>query len=264
LEGITVKTKNILVLASSLLLFTARVSAERGDPEAPGYNLEPGFPTDLVDAYAIEPRSLVAQGVVRYERTDNDRDHFAFRPKVAYGIAPFAHLEVSVPIFTGNADRTGSGDIRLGGHYQFLDEKGLVPALAILGSADIPTGKDSAGLDTTVTLAATRALPIFGGDANDRIHFNISWLHNAGHRSFEREHYYRAAFGYSRELVHNWTGVIDFVREEYRIKEMEANILEGGALYHLDDHIAMSFSAGVGISAESPDFRLGAGFQWTF
>ena len=258
------KTTTILLCASALLLFAVTVSAERGDPEAPGYNLEPGFPTDLVDAYAIEPKSFIAQGAVRYERTDNDRDLFTFRPKVLYGIAPFAHLEASVPVYTGNADRTGSGDIRLGGHYQFLDEKGLVPALAILGSADIPTGKDSAGLDTTVTLAATRALPIFGGDANDRIHFNISWLHNAGHRSFEREHYYRAAFGYSRELVHNWIGVIDFVREEYRIKEMEANILEGGALYHLDDHIALSFNAGVGIAAESPDFRLGAGFQWTF
>lgn len=248
----------------AITFLTGNTFAQRGEPEEVGYNLEPGFPTDLVDAYAVEWKSLIAQGMLRYERTDDDRDHFTFRPKVFYGIAPFAHIEASVTFFSGNADRTGSGDLRLGGHYQFLDEQGIIPALAIIPSIDLPTGKNSRGTDSTLTLAATRALPLFGAEGNDRLHFNISWLHNAGHDDNEREHYYRAAFGYSREFLHNVTGVIDFVREEQRIKRAESNILEAGALYQLNDQITMSFSAGFGIAAESPDFRLGTGFQWTF
>src|SRR5213593_4588100 len=258
--------KTITLCCTCALLFvagTTRICAQRGDPVAPGYNLEPGFPTDLVDAYAIEHKSFNAQGFARYERTDDDRDHFVFRPKVAYGIVPFAHIEASVTFFTGNADRTGSGDLRLGGHYQFLDEQGFVPALAIIPALDIPSGKNSRGLDTTLTLAATRAFPL-PSDANDRLHFNISWLRNAGRESGERGNYYRAAFGYSRELLHNLAVVIDFVREEQRIKKHESNIVEGGALYQLNDQITMSFSAGFGIAAESPDFRLGTGFQWNF
>jgi hypothetical protein len=234
----------------------------RADPPATGHNLEPGFPTELVDAFAVEPRVLAAQGFARWEETDADEDHVVFRPKVAYGIVPFAHVEASVAFFAGDADRTGSGDLRLGGHYQFLDEEGMVPALAIIPALEIPTGKNSRGLDTALTLAATRSLNL--GDGNDRIHFNISWLRNAGSRSTEREHHYRLAFGYSREFIENLTLVANFVREELKPKGVEANIFEGGALYQLDDRMAVSLSAGFGIGAESPDFRVGSGFQWTF
>jgi hypothetical protein len=258
--------KNTIVLllcACALPGSVTSVVAQRGDPPAIGYNLEPGFPTDLVDAFALDPKVFAAQGFVRYEQTDDDRDRFFFRPKVAYGIAPFAHIEASVGFFSGDADRTGSGDIRLGAHYQFLDEAGLVPAMAIIPGVEIPTGKDSRGLDTALTLAVTRSLN-FGGDGNDRIHFNASWLRNAGRRDFEREHYYRVAFGYSRQFIDKLTLVADFVREEQRVKKQEANIVEGGAAYQIDDHMTASFNLGFGIAAESPDFRIGSGFQWTF
>jgi hypothetical protein len=236
--------------------------AQRSDPVALGYNLEPGFPTDLVDAFALDPKVFVAQGFVRYEQTDNGQDRFLFRPKVAYGIVPFAHIEASVGFLAGDADRTGSGDLRLGGHYQFLDEAGVIPALAIIPAVDIPTGKNSRGLDTSLTLAVTHSLNL--GDGHDRIHFNASWLRNAGSDDNEREHYYRIAFGYSRQFMENLTLVADFVREEQRIKGQEANIIEAGALYQIDDHMTVSGSLGFGIEAESPDFRIGTGFQWTF
>lgn len=248
--------------AIALLGGVAQTFAQREDPPVAGYNLEPGFPTDLVDAFALEPRVFAAQGFVRYEHTDNGDDRVGFRPKVAYGIAPFAHIEASVTFFSGDADRTGSGDLRLGAHYQFLDEDGVIPALAIIPAVDIPIGKNSRGLDSSLTLAVTRSLNL--GDGNDRIHFNASWLRNAGARPGEREHYYRIVFGYSRQFMENLTLVADFVREEQRVKQQESNIIEAGALYQLDDHMTVSFNAGFGIGAESPDFRLGGGFQWTF
>jgi hypothetical protein len=248
----------VAILGGALQTF-----AQRSEPPVAGYNLEPGFPTDLVDAFALDPRVFAAQGFIRYENTDNDEDRVAFRPKVAYGIVPYAHIEASVTFFSGDADRTGSGDLRLGAHYQFLDEEGLIPALAIIPAVEIPTGKDSRGLDSSLTLAATRSLNL-GGDGNDRIHFNASWLRNAGSSAGEREHYYRIAFGYSRQFIDNLTLVVDFVREEQRAKHQESNIVEAGALYELDDRMTISFSAGFGIAAESPDFRIGSGFQWTF
>jgi hypothetical protein len=260
----TMKTTTVLPCACAVALLGSATTtlAQRGDPPAIGYNLEPGFPTDLVDAFALDPKVFAAQGFVRYEQTDNDQDRFLFRPKVAYGIAPYAHIEASVAVFSGDADRTGSGDIRLGAHYQFLDEAGVVPAMAIIPGVEIPTGKDSRGLDTSLTLAVTRSLNL--GDGNDRIHFNASWLRNAGSNDFEREHYYRVAFGYSRQFMENLTLVADFVREEQRVKKQEANIIEAGAAYQFDDHMTGSLSLGFGIAAESPDFRIGSGFQWTF
>jgi outer membrane putative beta-barrel porin/alpha-amylase len=258
------KTTRLICLCAILVLTSAMLSVagDRADPPAPGHNLEPGFPTELVDAFALEPRVLAAQGFARWEETDADQDHVVFRPKVAYGIVPYAHIEASVAFFAGDADRTGSGDLRLGGHYQFLDEEGMVPALAIIPALEIPTGKNSRGLDTALTLAATHSLNL--GDGNDRLHFNISWLHNAGRNDAEREHHYRLALGYSREFIEKLTLVVNFVREELKVKRVEANIFEGGALYQLDDRMAVSFSAGFGVGAESPDFRIGSGFQWTF
>lgn len=257
------KTHLALRYACAIVLLGAfQIFAQRGDPPVIGYNLEPGFPTDLVDAFALEPRAFTAQGFARWEETDNDEDRFLFRPKVAYGITPFAHIEASVEFLTGDADRTGSGNLRLGGHYQFLDEEGMIPALAIIPAVEIPTGKDSRGLDTALTLAATRSLNI--SDGNDRLHFNVSWLRNAGSDNNEREHYYRIAFGYSRQFVENLTLVGNFVREEQRAKRQEANIIEAGALFQLDDRMTVSLSAGFGVAAESPDFRFGSGFQWSF
>lgn len=257
------KTNSLLPCASALLA-TAAVSlgGDRSEPPPPGHNLEPGFPTELVDAFALEPGSFVAQGFLRWEETDADEDRVLLRPKVMYGIAPFAHIEASVPFLAGDADRTGSGDLRLGAHYQFLDEEGMIPALAIIPGVEIPTGKNSRGLDTSLTFAATRSLNI--SDGNDRIHFNISWLRNAGSDDNEREHHYRLAFGYSREFMEGLTLVANFVREELKVEGQDANILEAGALYQLDERMALSFSAGLGLGAESPDFRLGTGFQWSF
>jgi hypothetical protein len=250
------------VCVGALMGSAIQTWAQRGEPAVVGYNLEPGFPTDLVDAFALDPKVFAAQGFVRYERTENDQDRFLFRPKVAYGVVPFAHIEASVGVFGGDADRTGSGDIRLGAHYQFLDEAGVIPAMAILPAADFPTGKDSAGVDTALTLAVTHSLNL--GDGHDRIHFNVSWLRNAGRHEWEREHYYRLAFGYSRQFIESLTLVADFVREEQRVKGQESNIIEAGAAYQLDDRMTISGSVGFGIAAESPDFRIGSGFQWTF
>lgn len=247
----------VVLLTGSLL----SAPAQRGDPPASGYNLEPGFPTDLIDAYAREPKRLSAETFLRWEQTDDDEDRFLFRPKIAYGIAPFAHIEASTTVFAGDADRTGSGDLRIGGHYQFLDENGWVPALGIFAAGDLPTGKDTRGLDTTVTLAASRELPM---SANDRLHANLSYLRNAGREDGEREHYYRVAFGYSREFGDNLSFVADFIREEQRARRSEANIVEAGTLYQFDDRMALSISAGFGIGDESPDFRFGTGFRWNF
>lgn len=242
---------------------TVCLAADRPDPPELGHNLEPGFPTELVDAFALEPQRWAAQGFLSWEETDRDEDRVVFRPKVAYGIAPYAHVEASVAFFAGDADRTDSGNLRLGGHYQFLDEEGMVPALAIFLGVELPTGKNSQGLDTALTLAATRSLNL-GGDGNDRVHFNISWLRNAGGGRTEREHYYRLVFGYSREFIEKLTLVASYVREELKVKGIEGNILEGGALYQLDDRMTVSANFGLGLGAESPDFRLGTGFQWTF
>ena len=85
--------------------------------------------------------------------------------------------------------------------WNFLkdSEKTWWPAMAIEGQLDIPSGKDSEGLDTRLQFIATKTLS--GQPAQDQLHVNFTWVHNAENAPVERDDRYIAVLGYSRRLV---------------------------------------------------------------
>lgn len=225
------------------------------------FNLEEGLPTELEDAYPVGYRGREIQSAVRYDRTRADENQLLLEPRLEFGVAPNTQVTLRVPFYVGNGDRTGSGNIGLGALYNFNTEGLVLPALAIAGEGEIPTGKDSRGFDTALKLILTKSVSQSG---LDRVHLNVAWHHNAGNDELEREHRYEAVVGYSRRINADWALVANFVREQEHHRGENSNVVELGTRWQVTPLSVLSFGAGAGIGEESPVARVTIGLQKSF
>jgi hypothetical protein len=225
-------------------------------------NLEEGLPTQVTDAYATAYLNREIQGLFRYEHTDDNQDRFVLAPRLEYGFARNWQLEVEAPFLLGDADRTGSGNVRLGALYNFNVETLTMPAFALSARVDIPSGKNSNGADTTLKFIASKML--IRSDWWNVLHFNIAWNHNSGRLEEERENYYQAVLGYSFRTGTDTIMIVDLVRREERKKHEESNLVELGIRRQITPLMLLTAGLGAGFGDESPDFQATAGFQYSF
>lgn len=224
-------------------------------------NLEEGLPTRLEDAYPTAFRNRELQLRLGWERNDEGQDRGTLEPRLEFGIAPNAQLKVGAPFYLGDADRRGSGDIQIEGLYNFNQESLSLPAFALAGGIDIPSGEDSEGVDTTLKFIMTKTVD----DANlGRLHVNLEWGHNFSAQDDERDDTFAVVAGYSFRLNTDTMIVADFVREWEMERGKESNIAELGARYQLSPRWVLSGGVGIGIGDDSPDVRAIFGVQVSF
>lgn len=236
-----------------------------GEPEA-CYDLKTGYPLQVQDAYGIPAGEVRLQSAFIFDRrvgTSTSRgDLFSMSPEIQWGVTPSLYLRGMVPVYTGSGPTSTSGDILLGGFYQFLSETNSRPAMGLSFDAEIPTGTHSKGLDTLLYYYVSKH--IGSGMGNGQIHGNIGWTHNSGAYDNERENFYVLRVGYSRMVFARTLVGLDFVRQKIRQQNITENIIEVGALHKISQCLNLSFTLGVGVADESPDYRIGGGaqFKW--
>jgi hypothetical protein len=147
-------------------------------------NLEEGLPTEVEDAYPIAYKGRELQVQARYERTAAGKNRLVLDPRLEYGFARNWQARINVPFRLGSADKTGSGDIGLEAFYNFNTESLSTPVFAVSARADLPTGKDSRGVDTQFKFIATKTLG--AGSRLQRLHLNLIYRHNAQAQATER------------------------------------------------------------------------------
>lgn len=224
-------------------------------------NLEEGLPTQLEDAYPIAYRGREIQTHLSYEHGDDGKDRVTLQPQFELGFAPNAQAKIAVPFYIGDADKKDSGNIGLEAFYNLNTEGIYIPAFALSARADLPTGREAAGIDTILKTIATKSVSRTG---LDRIHLNAAWKRNAGRGPMEREHMYQLIGGYSRRVGADTVIVANYVREEEEEKGKTFDIVEIGVRRQLTPLTVLSAGAGAGISKDSPDVRLTLGFQKSF
>ncbi len=254
------------IVLTGVLLAAAPVRAtffDRYEPPDVGYDLKTGYPLQVQDAFAVPTGEIRPQSTFQFDRRvgrDNAHgDVFSMKPEVQWGVAPFAHVRVEVPIYTGSGPTSTSGDVIVGGFYNFLDETNGRPAMGISLDLEIPTGTHSDGIDPMIFYYVTKSIGT--GNGRDRIHGNIGWIHNSGRLPGEREDLYVLRAGYSRILFPDTTAGVDFVREKLRTRGITENIIEVGAQHTMSRLLNLSVTLGVGVADQSPDYRIGAGVQ---
>lgn len=248
-----------LIVALMLLAATA-VSAFASDHT----NLEENLPTELEDAYPIKFLSREIQGVIRYAEEDGGASRWLYQPVVEIGILPNTQLNVSGTVYSGNADRKGSGDVSAGLLYNFNTESALIPATALAVKADFPTGKGSNGVDVTTKLIMSK-MPFARTTLLHRVHLNLIWKHNSGRdREKERSGMLKGIVGFSMRAGKDMSVIIDYVREQKVDKDQDSNLLEAGVRRQLTPFTLVTAGAGAGIGDDSEDYRVTLGFQHSF
>src|SRR5712692_11995720 len=172
------------------------------------WNLEEELPTEVEDAYASDYLKPELQSLFRYERINAHQERFVLSPRFLYGFAKGWQAKVSVPFLLGSADKTGSGTLGFEVFDNFKDESQYSPALALAIGADLPTGRQNNGIDTSLRFIVTKAL----GESylDHRLHLNMIWDHNTGAMTSQRSDRYTAILGYSHPIPADLVLVMDF------------------------------------------------------
>lgn len=225
-------------------------------------NLESGLPVEIEDAEPAETGRMQLQAPLLQDRERNGSDRLTLEPRFQWGFAPRWQASLSVPVVVGSGDRTNSGDVRAELMHQFNQEGRLLPALAVFMRLDLPSGRDSRGVDPSVRLAATKTL---GERAQThQVHANVMWLRNAAAQPQERPERGRLLLGYSTPVAARSVFVADWIREQSRERAQRASIAEVGLIHELARETTLAFGVGTGRGAGAPRWRIVAGVQQAF
>jgi hypothetical protein len=168
-----------------------------------------------------------------------------------------------VPFVVGSSDRTNSGNIRGDILFKALDEGSLLPAIAIGGGIDLPTGKNAEGTDWTFRLLATKTLGERPGE--HRIHGNIVYRINDDPLPGERDDTQRFILGYSTPLSASTLFVTDVVRGHGRLGATAmSTVYELGVRHQWLPGTVLSLGLGIGGGDDAPDWAITAGWQQHF
>ncbi|HEX8234430.1 MAG TPA: hypothetical protein VF600_00590 [Abditibacteriaceae bacterium] len=221
-------------------------------------DLQQGAPLQVEDTETADAGSTQVQVSTRYDRTRHGENEFEIETELQRGLSDNTQASIAVPYKFGSGDKTGSGDLRLRLMRRMSEQSGSLPAFALVARADLPTGRNTRGIDTALKLVATRSLE---GTPPQRLHFNAQWMHNAKRRIDERSNQYQVVFGYDRSLGTNSLLLLDFVREQQPEKGETENLVELGIRRTLSSQAVLGLGVGAGIGEDSPHFRVVASFE---
>lgn len=227
-------------------------------------NLEENLPTELEDAYPIKFRSREIQGAIRYTEEGTGASRWLYQPVLEVGILPNTQLNISGTLYSGNADRTGSGDVSSEILYNFNTESVWIPATAIAVKGIFPTGEHSRGVDVTTKIILSK-MPFVRTTLLHQVHVNLLWTHNSARdREKERSDLFKGIIGFSVRAGKDTSFIFDYVREQMREKDRDANILEAGFRRQITPFTLVTLGAGAGIGEDSEKYRVTVGVQHSF
>ncbi|MHB8995081.1 MAG: hypothetical protein ACYC63_07525 [Armatimonadota bacterium] len=243
------------VLLCGLLLASAVLAADHT-------NLEEGLPVAMEDAYPTAYLNREFQMQAAWERTADGDDQLLLVPAFEFGFARNWQAKIQAPFRVGAGDKRNSGDVRLEAFYNFNQESGSFPAVALAASVDAPTGKDSEGWDTTLKLLLTKSL----GRTSllHRVNLNVDYTNNASRLPDERDDMWRFVAGYMRRVDADTVLLLDYVHEEERAEGETTELAEIGFRRQVTPLRVLVLGASFGLNDESPDWRLTTGLQQSF
>lgn len=163
----------------------------------------------------------------------------------------------------GAARRDGLGDVEVGAKLVVSDARGAGPAVALLGSATLPTGQDGFG--------APRVDPAFRLAAEHDLSPRVSLAVNAGVEWTSEEDpdgaldtgaglLYTAALGLAlTERLGAFAEV--FGSLEPKEGREDGHALDGGLTFLVSPNLQLDAAAGVGLSGAADDWFVGAGLS---
>ncbi|TFZ06584.1 hypothetical protein EZ313_08125 [Ramlibacter henchirensis] len=225
-------------------------------------NLDRGVGVEVTDAQSLKEGDKQFQFTTRFDRERGGDKQLLLEPEFQWGFAKDWQGSLSIQGLAGSADRTGSGDIRASLFRRFIEERGWLPALAGELQLDLPSGKDTRGVDPTLRLIGTKSL---GEGGKQQFHLNLGWTRNNSPEPGERRERGQVIVGYSLQLGERSALVADVIREHQREVGQMATIAEVGYRRELSEQTTLGVGIGAGRGSDSaPRWRLTAAIERGF
>lgn len=210
---------------------------------------------------------------------DSD-DDFVLTPHIVIGTCPNVELAIGVQNWLGDSGdmgplEDGNYDTSLSILWRFLEQKGLVPAMALRGAIRTPTGRGSSGVDGELRLILTNQY-----DSGIRSHIN-GFLTSANGNNDESTRYiaddetfpdnrhfqWGMIFGLDGPLCADcgvrW--VADYVhRSSYHYGASNLNLLEFGLEWQIAEGHTLGMSNQVGLDENEDTPNFGAGIEYAY
>lgn len=256
-------------LAAVLLLLFLGL-APHAQAQSDQLNLEGGFGTRLEDAYATAYRNREFQLPVTYQRSRDGRNVVQYMPTLEIGPFRNTQFSIGVPLYSGNGERTGSGNVVVDGLYNFNTEGLFLPAMAVAGEVALPTGRDSHGTDFSGSFILTKS--IFGPAGLHRLHANAVYRRNnepltkleGGELMTERQDRWVFLVGYSARILPQSTLIVDFVREQLPMRGQYGSSVEAGLRRQMNPRLVLSGGVAAGLGTDADKFRANLALQHAF
>lgn len=249
------------IMTSLLTPFFPAIALDHG-------NLDEGRPLLVQDAYPVSQGELVIETGAGFASQKRTSDHWFFPIQFVYGILPNTQLEVGTMFFTDphDIDEPGkSGDMGISILYNFNQETVTLPAFALKGSLQFPTGVDSSGIESEITGIVTKSL------GRLTLNFNAGYQWIGGHDPDQRNGVYKFVFGggypvgapmYTRTII-----LADVYLQQSSLRgEKETLGAEIGFRLQLRERLVLDFGFGSELSGPSDraSFFVTAGFSVGF
>jgi hypothetical protein len=251
-----IRLRRFAAHAAVFVACASGVRAQDGDV----HDLQENLPVRVTDAIASSGPQVQARTLLSRQRPDGFQAQL--EPQLQWGFARGWHVQTAAVMLTSSREEnTNSGDVQILVFRQLNQVEGRRPVFGVSIGADVPSGIESAGLDTRLRGIVTQPL---GGANQHRLHGNFEWLRNAGRREDERKNAWLATAGYSRLLGRNLVMIVDAARLEERALDEVINLAEAGVRGRITKSLVVSGGVGVGFGPTSPKLQFTFGFEQSF
>ena len=251
-----------LAVCGAAILASGAAAAAPPDPQA----LAPNYPVEIEDALPVPQGSLVVQLDQRFTRdrgmgatSDLGQPEAVFKLGAAKGL----QLDFSPSYSYGSSSSADRGFGTIDALYQFTEDKGLLPDLAVHAYYQAGYGHGGPSDQTILRGLLTKRL----GDTVEapRVHLNLTWTHVISPTVDARDDQYAVGVGYSMLLETHTALVVDYVHSQRPDRhDPYENLVDVGLIHQFSPQWSVAFGAGGGVTASSPEARVFVGLQRSF
>ena len=232
------------------------------DPQA----LAPNYPVEIEDALPVPLGALTVQLDQRFTRdrgmgttSDLGQPEAVFKLGAAKGL----QLDFSPSYSYGSSANADRGFATVDALYQFTEDKGLLPDLAVHAYYQAGYGHGGPSDQTILRGLVTKRL----GDTAQapRLHLNLTWTHVISPGADARDDQYSVGVGYSMLVLKDTAVVVDYVHSQRPDRhDPYQNLVDVGLIHQFSPAWSVAFGAGGGVTGSSPEGRIFVGLQRTF
>lgn len=240
-------------------------------------------PFEITDPIAAPPgeAELSIVGIYERARRGSYRETVALQTELEAGVArrlsfrigqegAYGNLQTRRRLDAAASPETSSGGTpvwggatRIGALYQIAEDRGLQPAMGILGRVRTVYGPGRTAYEGDVV--ALFGKNVGGGERPLGLSLNLGWTSVFNPLPGERTGRYFINASVGQAISNDTVLMLTYVREQQERDEQDFRLVQAGIRHRLSTGgPVLGFAVGTGLGQDSPAFQLAFAAQWSF